>query len=120
MVHIRLESLVEKFETNALVDSGATSTLIPKEMAELLPSLRYEEQNTEVGGAGGTFYSKQTTLKRITLIKNITPFANFVQVKVLVPDCEGVLPYVILGRDLVFHRFDVTFHERRQKITFIP
>jgi len=118
MVHVRLESLSEIFETNALVDSGATGTLIPKEMADLLPSLEYEEASAEVTGAGSKFSARQAKLKRITLIKNVTPFASFVEIKVLIPDSEGILPYVILGRDLVFHRFDITFHERRRRITF--
>ena len=109
---------METFETDALVDSGATSTLIPKEMADLLPSLEYEEPGVEVTGAGSRFSARQAKLKRITLIKNVTPFANFVEVKVLIPDSEGILPYVILGRDFVFRRFDITFYERRRKITF--
>jgi hypothetical protein len=118
LVHVRIESLEETIETDALVDSGATRTLIPKEIAELLPSLKYEEQSAEVTGAGGIFLAKVTRLKRLTLIKNVTPFANFVQIEVLVPEHEGILPYMILGRDHVFHRFDITFHENRRKLTF--
>jgi len=118
LIHICIESLEESIETDALVDSGATKTIIPKEITELLPSLKYEEQAAEVTGAGGIFGARVTRLKKLALIKNVTPFANFVQIEVLVPDHEGILPYVILGRDNVFRRFDVTFHERRRKLTF--
>ncbi|MEM3727793.1 MAG: retropepsin-like aspartic protease [Candidatus Bathyarchaeia archaeon] len=118
LVHVRIESPEEHIETDALVDSGATRTLIPKEIAEILPSLKYEEQRAEVTGAGGVFLARVTRLKKLTLIKNITPFAHFVEIEVLVPDHEGILPYVILGRDYVFRRFDITFHEKRRKLTF--
>jgi len=118
LVHIRIESPEESIETDALVDSGATKTLIPKEIAELLPSLKYEERSIEVTGAGGLFSAKITKLKKLTLIKNVTPFANFVQVEVLVPDYEGILPYVVLGRDHVFRRFNIAFHEKRRKLIF--
>lgn len=118
LVHVRIESPREHIETDALVDSGATRTLIPKEIAEILPSLKYKEQRAEVTGAGGVFLARVTRLKKLALIKNVTPFANFVETEVLVPDHEGILPYVILGRDYVFRRFDITFHENRRKLTF--
>jgi len=102
-----------------LVDSGATKTLIPKEISEILPSLKYIEGSTEVTGAGGVFFAKKTTLKKLVLIKNVTPFATFNQPEVLVPEHEGILPYVILGRDHMFRRFDIIFHEKRRKVTLI-
>lgn len=119
MVHVRIEAPEEDIETDALVDSGATRTLIPREISEILPSLEYQGRIGEVTGAGGIFTTKVTRLKRLVLIKDVTPFATFEQVEVLVPEHEGILPYVVLGRDYVFRRFDVVFHERRKKISFI-
>ena len=118
LIHIRIESPEENIETDAFVDSGATKTIIPKEISELLPSLKYEEQAAEVTGAGGLFGARVTRLKKLTLIKNVTVFANFVEIEVLVPEHEGILPYVVLGRDHVFRQFDITFHEKRRKLTF--
>jgi len=99
------------------VDTGATETLIPREIASLL-ALEYEKGEAEVTGAGGTFPAQVARLKRLVLLKNVTPFAEFPQIRVIVPKPEGILPYVVLGRDYVFKRFDITFHENRQKLTF--
>ena len=116
LVHIRIKSSETELETIGLVDTGATKTLIPKELAEIL--LLKCEREAEVTGAGGIFISREAKLKRLLLMKNVTPFATFVETKVLVPDSKDALPYVILGRDHVFKRFDITFHENRQKMTF--
>jgi len=104
-------------ETVGLVDTGATQSLIPREIAEVL-MLEYEEGEGEVWGAGGVFTAQLAKLKKLVLLKNVTPFASFLEVKVLVPEREGILPYAILGRDYTFKRFDITFHEKRQKMTF--
>ena len=106
--------------TDGLVDSGATATFIPKEIADLLDLIPIGDDvvHQEASGAGGRFPTMPITLKRLTLVKNISPFAEFVEVPALIPDQDDVLPYVILGRDRVFKRFDITFQERRRKFVF--
>jgi hypothetical protein len=52
------------------------------------------------------------------LMKNVAPFATFTATRAWVPEREGMIPYDILGRDTVFSRLAVTFHEGRQKMTF--
>ncbi len=117
LVQIYLKSSEMEYHTIALVDTGATATLIPHEFAEAL-ELEYEKESHETIGAGGKFNCKMVTLEKLVLLKNVTPFCTYNNVKVLIPEHEGILPYAVLGRDYVFHRFDITFHERRQKITF--
>jgi hypothetical protein len=120
LVHVILESRVEKVGTDALVDSGATSTFVPKEIADtisLLPADTTSVRQSSASGAGGRFPTDVVHLKRLTLIKNVTPFAHFVEVLVHIPKEEGKLPYVILGRDHIFPKFDITFHENRRKFT---
>ncbi len=117
LVHIYLKSSEADYETIGLVDTGATKTLIPREFAEEL-SLKYKKQLAETVGAGGTFNCQMATLEKLVLLKNVTPFCTYMNIDVLVPEREGILPYAILGRDYIFHRFDVTFHERREKMTF--
>ncbi len=115
-----LESRTQKIATDGLVDSGATATFIPKEIADaidLIPS-GDDVVHQEASGAGGRFPTVSVTLKRLTLVKNVSPFAEFVEVPALVPDQDDVLPYVILGRDCVFKRFDIAFQERRRKFVF--
>lgn len=118
LVHLYLESSEVATETVGLVDTGATRTLIPLELAEIL-SLRYEEGEAETVGAGGTFLCRIAKLRKLMLLKNVTPFATFTDVEILVPAREGILPHVILGREYVFHKFDITFQEKRRKMTFI-
>lgn len=121
MVHAILESRVEKIATDALVDTGSTTTLVPKGIADAI-SLLSGVQNPvhqEATGAGGRFPTTRVKLKRLTLVKNVTPFCRLVEVEVLVPDEEERLPYVILGRDHVFKHFDITFQENRRKFASI-
>lgn len=118
LINILIESSIgEEFRTVGLVDSGATSTLLPKEIADLL-MMPYEENSIEVTGAGGIFNCKPVKLRRLVLIKNVTTFSTYRNIKVLVPEEEEILPYVILGRDYVFKRFDITFSEKRRKMVF--
>jgi predicted aspartyl protease len=106
--------------TDGLVDTGATTTFIPKEIADLLDLIPSGDNvvHLEASGAGGRFPTTPVTLKRLTLVKNISPFAEFVEVPAMIPDQDDVLPYVILGRDRVFKRFNITFQERRRKFVF--
>jgi|ADKI01.1.fsa_nt_gi hypothetical protein len=124
LVPVFLKSESAEFQTVALVDSGATSTLLPRDQAEIL-KIKYEEdkegKHLEVPtvGAGGSFSSEVGKVKKVQLLKNVTPFCTFLDMRVLVPQKKDALPYMILGRDLVFKRFDITFYEKRRKLTFV-
>ena len=123
LVNVYLRSGTTDYDTIALVDSGATRTIIPLDLAEIL-SFQYERKpdgsllKFETEGAGATFYCNFALLQRLVVKKHTTPFCSLNNVHVLVPENKGVLPYVVLGRDYIFNRFDITFHENRQKITF--
>ena len=77
-----------------------------------------KKKKVETVGAGGIFQSLIAKLKVFEILKNETPFSIFGDITVLVPESKDVLPYVILGRDHIFRRFDITSHERREKIAF--
>ena len=116
-----LESRTSAVATDGLVDSGATTTFIPKEIADILaliPTGEKGNRRQEASGAGGRFPTIPVKLKRLTLVKNVSPFCELVEVDALVPEDEGRLPYVILGRDYVFKKFDITFQENRRKFIF--
>ena len=123
MVNIFLKSPASEYDTIALVDSGATKTIIPLDLAEIL-SLEYMTKKdgslakAETHGAGSTFNCNFAILQRLVVKKHVTPFCVLSNIPILVPENKGVLPYVVLGRDYVFTRFDITFHEKRQKMTF--
>jgi len=94
-----------------------------KEHAEIL-GLTFDkdkeghERKTETQGAGSSFNCRLATIQRIAVMKNVLPFCVLRDVKVRVPESYDIFPYVILGRDYVFKRFDVTFHEGRHKLSF--
>lgn len=123
LVHIYMRSPTVDTETVALLDTGATKTILAKEYADIL-SLEYvkDEQGnlieSETVGAGGTFICHVAYVQRMSLKKRTASFCTLTNIPVLVPEREGVVPYVILGRDYVFNRFDITFHETRKKVTF--
>jgi hypothetical protein len=94
-----------------------------KEHAEIL-GLTFEkdkqgkELKSETQGAGSTFNCRIATIHQIMAMKNVTPFCVLQDVKVRVPETNEIFPYVILGRDYIFKRFDVAFHESRHKMSF--
>jgi hypothetical protein len=112
MLHVRLSHGDSSFTTIGLIDSGSTTTFIPFELAEIL-SLPIEKEESAVG-AGGSF---DNTIRKvnIALLKGRTPFANFRNFPAYVPKEEGRVPYVVLGRDSVFRKFDITLRENQQK-----
>ncbi len=122
-MNIYLKSNVADYETIALVDSGATRTIIPKDFAEIL-SLGYlmnpdgKRVRSETIGAGAVFYCNKAVVQRLAVKKHTTPFCTPTNIQALVPENKGVLDYVILGRDYLFKRFDITFHESRQQMSF--
>lgn len=112
LLHIRLSHNNQSLTTIALIDSGATTTFIPLELAQIL-ALPTEHQETAVG-AGGTFTN---TIRKVNLalLKGKTPFAKFTDLPVYVPTETGRIPYAILGRDAIFRKFDITFRENQQR-----
>lgn len=113
MLHIRLSSGEDSLTTIGLIDSGSTTTFVPLEMAEML-SLPIEKQDDAVG-AGGRF---QNTVRRvdISILKGSGEFAKFSNFPAYVPTEPDRIPYVVLGRDSIFKKFDITFREHKQRV----
>jgi hypothetical protein len=102
----------ESLTTIGLVDSGSNVTFVPLELADIL-SLPIEREDSAVG-AGGTF---NNTIRKVNirLLKGNTSFASFPNFPVYVPMDQGRVPYVVLGRDSIFSKFDITFRENKQR-----
>ena len=116
MVHIILSNKKENiFSTIALVDSGATSTFIPLQIAELL-EIELKEQNNDVSSAGGRFSSYITKINRMFIINGSTKLAKFKNPVIRVPIKDEGIPFVILGRDSIFQKFDIKFQESKQQL----
>lgn len=117
LLHVRLIGDVDTLTTIALVDSGATTTFIPPELAEAVV-LRVVERDVSAIGAGGSFLNdvcefEVELLKKAETIYRIKGEAH-------VPKETGKLPYVVLGRDYLFEIYDITFRERKQLVVLRP
>jgi hypothetical protein len=115
-IHVRLGlEKEEQLKSFALVDSGATASFLPFELADIM-GCRLSLSDTESEGAGGCFRTRRTTVN-IALMKGTrTGWSG--RMEFLVPTEEKRIPYVILGRDSVFRAYDITFRENAQKTVF--
>ena len=111
-IHIRLRDRAGgSIKTLALVDSGATSSFIPAELAQLFNVIS-EADSIQAAGGGGSF---ETWVGRLTveaLKGNNVHWKKFMRFHI--PVKEDMIPYVILGRDSVFLTYDVLIRERQQ------
>ncbi len=105
------------FTTIALIDSGATATFIPPELAEAV-ALRKVEEDVPAQGAGGTF-ANDLYEYRIDLLKNDRVTLTLRGVA-HVPREKDRIPYVVLGRDNLFLIYDITFRDQRQRVYLKP
>lgn len=116
LIHTKLQSGPNALRTVGLVDSGSTTTFIPTELAEIL-SLPKVKDDTAVG-AGGRFNTYIAKLDSLSLLKGSDPFEVFNDIKVHVPKATDAIPYVVLGRDCLFRRLQVTFRELDEHVIF--
>jgi len=117
LVHIRLKNKDNSIRTDALVDSGATATFIPIELAEIL-ELELPEKTSDAVGAGGTFSTYACEIDQIDVLKGTRIFCSIKNMRISIPKKLDVIPHSILGRDSIFWKNDITFRERKQHTIF--
>jgi hypothetical protein len=116
LIHVELISETETLTTIGLLDSGATSSFIPYEIADILGLIPENPKSIPVETAGGGADFFPVKLKRLSLLLSGKIFSDFPNIVMLVPSQKDRdLPYVILGRDSVFRRFYITFKENIKK-----
>jgi len=116
MVHVKLTHGSKSIKSVALVDSGATSNFLPRELADLL-EIPLIEPPKEAVGAGGPFKNIKSEIEKVVLVKGKnSAYDEFINLHILVPILPDTLPYFILGRDSIFRKFDIKFQERQEKI----
>jgi len=117
-VNIRVKEITQ---TIALVDSGSTHTFLPYGLAETIGLLDNKKKlgKGKTIAASGKFNTYVGRLKQLQLLKGNHVFAKFNETIVHIPtEDEEDLPHMILGRDSIFKRYAVTFHENKRKMTF--
>ncbi|MBI4159077.1 retroviral-like aspartic protease [Candidatus Woesearchaeota archaeon] len=102
----------EKFETVALLDSGADVSAIPKDVAEIL-GLDLNKNKSSAYGLGGKVESVRTSLG-ITIEKDHEHYNFKIPVMVILGKYD--FP-ILLGRSGFFNEFIVTFNETEEKIS---
>lgn len=115
-VEIRLNNGDKSFKVAMLVDSGADTSFIPKEVADIL-GLQLSEPKTS-RSASGPFETSKGTVKA-ELIKGNQKI-SLGEIPVTVPtktiDGNNLESYALLGRVPFFRQFDVTFRETTRKL----
>lgn len=73
------------------------------------------ENQEQAIGAGGRF---QNTIRKIniSILKGTVALTTFQNQPVYVPTEPDRIPYVVLGRDSIFRKYDVIFREKKQRI----
>lgn len=102
----------------AYVDSGASTTYVPRMMAERAGLDSGSGTRVDAVGVSGTVNVNEHSIRSIAIIRSGKIFDRFDGPRILVPsDYDAGPDFVIMGRDLLFSRYDITFSERRKKLT---
>lgn len=116
MVNVKLVHKNQELKTVALIDSGATSNFLPRELAEIL-DLDLSQEPKDAVGAGGKFRNIDSLIGKCQLIKNKdSAFDEFINLRINVPVKSNTLPYMVLGRDSIFQKFNIRFIEMEEKV----
>lgn len=98
----------------ALVDSGADTSVVPKEVADLL-GLVETDSEIETGGIGGKTKVKESKLT-FTIKDSRETHQMTIPVLVL-QDPKSKVP-LLLGRNGFFEKFHISFKQDEEKIIF--
>lgn len=101
----------EKFETIALLDSGADISAIPLAVAEIL-GLDLGDKKTPAYGIGGKVDSIETNVS-VTIEKGHEHYAFQMPVKVILGNYD--FP-ILLGRAGFFDKFVISFNQSQEKV----
>ena len=102
----------EKFDTIALLDSGADISAIPLSIAEII-GIDLSQKRSFAYGIGGKVESIETKIN-IIIEKGHEKYAFEIPIKVILDHYD--FP-VILGREGFFDKFVITFNQNKEKIS---
>lgn len=102
----------EKFETIALLDSGADISAIPSAIAEIL-GIELKGEKTPAYGLGGKVDSIETRIS-ITVEKGHEHYTFQIPVKVILGNYD--FP-ILLGRAGFFDKFIISFDQNQEKLS---
>ena len=110
---IKITGKGELIETVALLDSGADVSAMPRGLAEIL-ELDLSGEKTLVRGIGGASEAVKTNVEVIIQVDHERMKINLPLFVIL--DANIKFPF-ILGREVFFSQFEITFRENEHKIS---
>lgn len=104
-----------------LVDSGADTSFLPLEVADIL-GLKLSEKLHTSRSASGPFETKHASGEaEILRGDRAIPIGTIhVTVPVAKVNEQYMTSYALLGRDSFFQKFDVTFRDKSRKLILVP
>lgn len=103
----------ERFDSVALIDSGADISAIPKEVAEIL-GLDLSGEITLTFGIGGKVDAVESKM-RVIIEKGHEHYSLEIPAKIILGDYD--FP-ILLGREGFFDEFVISFHQKKTKSFF--
>lgn len=104
-------------KTMCLLDSGATETMVPKEIADLLGLEMKKSNKTTVTAVGGKTEAWQSKIKIIVEEKGRRKHHITASTCIL---NDNDLDEIVVGRAGFFEAFDITFMETRKRVRLKP
>jgi hypothetical protein len=119
LIKIRLKHHNRSFQTLALIDSGATYSMIPLEFIEIL-GIELPSITAQALGANGPFMLYNVILELLECYSEDVIFCIFENISVKIPTNPNTLPFIVLGRDSLFKRYEITFRENENELILVP
>jgi hypothetical protein len=110
-IPITLVGTSTRFDSIALIDSGADISAIPKEIAELL-GININGKVISAFGIGGKVDSVESKMN-IIVEKGHEHYPLEIPVKIILGEYD--FP-ILLGREGFFNNFVISFHQKDQKV----
>lgn len=119
-IEVALKNKGKAIRLVMLVDSGADTSFLPLEVAELL-ELKLSEKTHISRSASGPFETKHALVQAEIRRDARLPIGTLrVTVPVSKMDEKYAMNYALLGRDPFFKKFDVPFRDGSRKLVLYP
>ncbi|MGI0086911.1 MAG: hypothetical protein ACREBI_02975 [Nitrosotalea sp.] len=109
-----------EFRTHGLVDSGADTSFIPRQIAEILQLELREEDKKKSKSASEEFWTYRTKVHLEIMYKGRRVVVGTVDVSVPEQPAQSsdIQKMVLLGRAGIFEQYEITFNESSKVVTF--
>lgn len=121
MVRLQIAFKSRRVNAYGLVDSGSTRTYVPAAVADAL-GIAAKDCMAPAGRSeslSGKFTTLQAEISRMDIVNDNMIMDSFVRPVILITRANTAVDFVVLGRDHIFSRYDITFSERQKRLTLV-